>query len=909
LSRGIALKKRGDGAGKTRRAETKRNGRRPPSVYGVARTTRPPSPCSTPRAPVSPPEEKRGLLAGQLPAHPPCPANPAAAAAASLPPTPSLPLLPLRSRGREAPPGASAFSQSFWKTSMSNVSEKCSLGGTGLTSSASPPESKKHDKTVPNYLRASRGSCHDLCKYGHKNPSEEEPSFSARRRKKLPAHLNSLMLHRSAVLDRSKDVKSRSLSLAKSSISLGEAERRVAPRITSANRKGFTSNEHVVPQAARPVEHKTTNSDGRKKHSIVLQKALTNVKCSNEVPKFDKKEVIPTKGHISPSKPKFPEKILLEKSRTVDKVTTTKQSLHNRPVSSPTKLNMIKQAPVSSQSSSHHLLSKDKVIPKGRITFPAATITRVRAKPGQSPTRSSSANIKGKEALHISRSSFSVEPKLTASVEGQDDGVQAADYYAESTLAELRPDATECVDNCRSSPEETNKSIPDNDAVGSTEKRELLAGESLLESAIDLELQKSLDNKEFTAMVGESDPEHKLEEKNAVLARASNGEDSNTDDATLCELSKYLTVVKNTDVYDPVLTESNSKIVNGQVKVDASLESLMSEGMKEVGVHDPFPKKKEVGVHDDLERSPELLALDEKDADEPESCLDFASGNAIGSYKAEDVFDGMMNNSTSHCQSISETSSDGLLEEPKPMLIEPSDSSVNELVSASNENTFTPDEIKSSIFIPQSPEELSDDEFYEEYDFELSESDESDAEDKETTINRYRDESLKPGDERSRRISVLEPDDPSITPYKLKFKRGKIVELPPDSSGPRRLKFRRKSANEASNRENQPARRIYKRNSTSNVVPTSPDGESPGVKLRHQDTQEKKDAQGLFNNVIEETASKLVESRKSKVKALVGAFETVISLQDGKPTSSTTQSGNTQDLSPDDDGNAPEEAE
>jgi hypothetical protein len=148
-------------------------------------------------------------------------------------------------------------------------------------------------------------------------------------------------------------------------------------------------------------------------------------------------------------------------------------------------------------------------------------------------------------------------------------------------------------------------------------------------------------------------------------------------------------------------------------------------------------------------------------------------------------------------------------------------------------------------------------------------------------------------------------DDASLTPYKLKFKRGKIVELPPDSIGPRRLKFRRKPANEASNRESQPARRIYRRNSTSNAVPT--DVESPGVKLRHQDAQEKKDAQGLFNNVIEETASKLVESRKSKVKALVGAFETVISLQDGKPTSSTTQAANSQDSIPGNEGHAPEE--
>jgi hypothetical protein len=40
----------------------------------------------------------------------------------------------------------------------------------------------------------------------------------------------------------------------------------------------------------------------------------------------------------------------------------------------------------------------------------------------------------------------------------------------------------------------------------------------------------------------------------------------------------------------------------------------------------------------------------------------------------------------------------------------------------------------------------------------------------------------------------------------------------------------------------------------------------------------KKQNPGLYNNVIEETASKLTELRKSKVKALVGAFETVISL-------------------------------
>lgn len=55
------------------------------------------------------------------------------------------------------------------------------------------------------------------------------------------------------------------------------------------------------------------------------------------------------------------------------------------------------------------------------------------------------------------------------------------------------------------------------------------------------------------------------------------------------------------------------------------------------------------------------------------------------------------------------------------------------------------------------------------------------------------------------------------------------------------------------------------------------------VVLRHRVVGGKKNDQKLFNNVIEETASKLVETRKSKVRALVGAFETVISLQDIRP--------------------------
>lgn len=54
------------------------------------------------------------------------------------------------------------------------------------------------------------------------------------------------------------------------------------------------------------------------------------------------------------------------------------------------------------------------------------------------------------------------------------------------------------------------------------------------------------------------------------------------------------------------------------------------------------------------------------------------------------------------------------------------------------------------------------------------------------------------------------------------------------------------------------------------------------VATKTQVPKAKKGSSVLSNDVIEETASKLREQRKNKVKALAGAFETVISLQEQK---------------------------
>ncbi|XP_028799284.1 uncharacterized protein LOC114754658 [Neltuma alba] len=136
---------------------------------------------------------------------------------------------------------------------------------------------------------------------------------------------------------------------------------------------------------------------------------------------------------------------------------------------------------------------------------------------------------------------------------------------------------------------------------------------------------------------------------------------------------------------------------------------------------------------------------------------------------------------------------------------------------------------------------------------------------------------------------VVDPQDKDRSQMtKLKFKKGKWVEVNSEKSSPRRLKFRRgRMLGDTDTGKGEVLRRCYKRRDGN--VDESNDAKTGAEKvvLRHQDVQGKKDEQGLFNNVIEETATKLAESRKSKVKALVGAFETVISLQEKKLSAST----------------------
>lgn len=102
-----------------------------------------------------------------------------------------------------------------------------------------------------------------------------------------------------------------------------------------------------------------------------------------------------------------------------------------------------------------------------------------------------------------------------------------------------------------------------------------------------------------------------------------------------------------------------------------------------------------------------------------------------------------------------------------------------------------------------------------------------------------------------------------------------------DNQGVEILRFRR--GQELPVREEKQAleRRRFRRGKNIDHSDSNPQPEN--VVLRHQDVQGRKASEEfMLNHVIEETVNKLAHTRKSKVKALVGAFETVISLKESE---------------------------
>lgn len=133
----------------------------------------------------------------------------------------------------------------------------------------------------------------------------------------------------------------------------------------------------------------------------------------------------------------------------------------------------------------------------------------------------------------------------------------------------------------------------------------------------------------------------------------------------------------------------------------------------------------------------------------------------------------------------------------------------------------------------------------------------------------------------SKMTETCHPDEKDGSSRMVKLRRGTMVSLQSADNSPESLPFR--SGGHLDGDENSQDELVcLKKTAWTDDEPCDTKPETAKVLLRHQEVVGKNYNLDL-NNVIEETASILVKTRKSKVKALVGAFETVISLHDRKP--------------------------
>ncbi|XP_051185404.1 uncharacterized protein [Lolium perenne] len=127
---------------------------------------------------------------------------------------------------------------------------------------------------------------------------------------------------------------------------------------------------------------------------------------------------------------------------------------------------------------------------------------------------------------------------------------------------------------------------------------------------------------------------------------------------------------------------------------------------------------------------------------------------------------------------------------------------------------------------------------------------------------------------------MRQPSKKNSDTFKLRSKSTKAPILPSEEEKPpTRLRFRkgRAAGEESSGGIQLRLRSLRRRGSGVSGGVAGAGFVVPEVTLRHQKTLEKKKSRRLYNNLIEETATKLAKNKKSRVKSLVGAFETLIS--------------------------------
>ncbi|XP_020104064.1 uncharacterized protein LOC109721056 [Ananas comosus] len=725
---------------------------------------------------------------------------------------------------------------------------------TGATISRSLDHRSNNDgKVLSRYLRASASSCHDFCKYGKRYSFEEEEKNSIPHRKGKnvlvdrehhQANVRNLEERRKNPVIKSKPSSPLNTKISNTSKGNGFVERsaKIEIETTSPAWKDITSYEVEVPlPSARPEKlfGKSSNSGDRSKKQVINLKNSIHRKSSYEGPKVEKKD-FSSSIQMHEEKPIILKRSTMpsiKKSITSLKPKSVKQTSMEKPITA-TKPKVVKPPSLDRQKPATS--AKLKSIKQGAslshkdidLSAKSAVSSMDQAAPNEKPsslqTPSRNTLVLGSEEGKIrspsskdEREKSVVEPFTASSAEPASENPMSFDSVKCSSQDSTNP---------LESLERVEIATHDGDDIGEEKTLYVIEPET---ANINLD--------SFEKKSDDHEPEGAHIDLDSFEKESHNYE---LKTANIC-LDSF---EKESHDYEPETINVNLDSF-GKKSHDYELETT------HIGL-DSFEKESQDNVPETA-----YADLDSFEKNVPETA--YADLDSFEKKSHDD------NSETTHMNSdLDFFERESRNEEPE----------APDVKFVSVEKKSHNDESSQ----PPSPNE----ETFEETESTISESGESDFEnDGREIIENH--ESLKVEGNRLGQIAASLPENNDPKPHKLKFRRGKVIEISADyNNGPKRLQFRRERVvGENLSHNGQLGRSPRRRSAIRSAVSSDPSIDAPVVMLRHQDRQEKKDTQGLFNNVIEETASKLVESRKSKVKALVGAFETVISLQDGKPVS------------------------
>ncbi|CAI9109791.1 OLC1v1009687C1 [Oldenlandia corymbosa var. corymbosa] len=718
-------------------------------------------------------------------------------------------------------------------------------------STGKPSPKARFEKIVPHYLRASTGSCHDFCKYGRKHAFEEKESRPWRKRiiKAQPTEQNSVGAvalgqgKKATVLKHTWPHMRQNPALA---APLGEKKKaKVVKEITSPR---VAQNPAVIG----PLGEK-------RKAEVVMEITLPQLTQNPAViaPLGVRKKEIVHKEMTSPERKQNPlgtasldagktarmRKQMASPDRKQNPPLMEKKKATVKPITSPDRISVLshKASPTAIKSEGHREIFKKKVISPSK---------KVEASSEDLSSRKNSKVEKRMSKSSNQRSPVVHPPPVKPLSASHSLGSVKRTGKAEKTTKSVSP---------RNSPTVMRRTpMPKSSLyVRPSEEGSLVRG-------------KGRDNVATT--------------KNMVAAKAS---------------AKKVTAL-------PIASSTSTVTKHVALK------------KKKKNISEPVPSlsdqhstlKAEMGEPED-ENVPEKT-LHVIVTEEPESKLSGSTGDdKVVPPLSPESFPSPGSSSTSQSSSLSPTE-DGDSKEKSEVEIENGEDVKEEIESGleveeidESDSSDEQDEVEEEEEMEEGEEEdgeFSSEEGEEEDGEYLMEGEEEDLEGKDGHAHEEEvdevifDKGGKANNDikgvvgnggKTLRKGIVTAGSKDAIPVKIKFRRGRVVDLQSESSGPRRLRFRRaRVMDENRDHTSEIKRRSFKKKGADGDE-SVPNPSDEKVVLRHQDAQGKKDAQGLFNNVIEETASKLVESRKSKVKALVGAFETVISLQDTKPSSQT----------------------